>query len=77
MSFTSLTDADRAAMLAAIGVESIDALFTDIPADVRLGRPLALEPALTEAELWAHLSALAARNVRHRQRAQLPRRRRL
>ncbi len=62
MSFTSLTDADRAAMLAAIGVESIDALFTDIPADVRLGRPLALEPALTEAELWAHLSALAARN---------------
>ena len=31
-------------------------------ADVRLGRPLALEPALTEAELWAHLSALAARN---------------
>ncbi|HEY2787829.1 MAG TPA: aminomethyl-transferring glycine dehydrogenase subunit GcvPA [Gaiellales bacterium] len=62
MSFTSLTDADRIAMLAAIGVESIDALFTEIPAGVRLGRPLALEPALTEAELWAHLSGLAARN---------------
>ncbi len=62
MSFTSLTDADLAAMLAAIGVDSIDALFTDIPADVRLDRPLAVEPALTEAELWAHLSELAARN---------------
>ena len=31
VSFTSLTDADRAAMLAAIGVESIDELFADIP----------------------------------------------
>ena len=32
MTFTSLTDADRAAMLAAIGVESIEQLFDDIPA---------------------------------------------
>jgi glycine dehydrogenase subunit 1 len=62
VSFTSLTEADRTAMLAAIGVGSIAELFTDIPADVRLGRPLALEPALTEAELWTHLSELASRN---------------
>jgi glycine dehydrogenase subunit 1 len=63
VSFTSLTDADRAAMLAAIGVSSIDELFAEIPADVRLQRALELEPALTEAELWAHLTELAARNV--------------
>jgi glycine dehydrogenase subunit 1 len=63
VSFTSLTDADRRAMLAAIGVESIAELFTDIPAGVRLGRELRVDPALTEAELWAHLSELASRNV--------------
>ncbi len=63
MSFTSLTDADRAAMLEAIGVGSIAELFSEIPADVRLARPLSVEPALTEAELWAHLSELASRNT--------------
>ena len=31
MSFLSLTDADREAMLAAIGVDSVDELFRDIP----------------------------------------------
>jgi glycine cleavage system P protein (glycine dehydrogenase) subunit 1 len=63
VSFTSLTDADREAMLAAIGVGSIDELFAEIPADVRLGRPLDVGPALTEAELWAHLTELAGKNV--------------
>ena len=63
MTFTSLTDADRAAMLAAIGVESIEQLFDDIPAAVRLGRPLDIGPALSESELHDHMSALAARNV--------------
>jgi len=62
VSFTSLTDADRAAMLAAIGVGSVAELFAEIPADVRLDRPLGVEPALTEAELWTHLSELAGRN---------------
>ena len=32
-------------MLAAIGVASVDELFRDVPAAVRLGRPLDLEPA--------------------------------
>ena len=63
MTFTSLTDADRAAMLAAIGVESIEQLFDDIPAAVRLDRPLDIGPALSESELYDHMAALAARNV--------------
>jgi glycine dehydrogenase subunit 1 len=63
VTFTSLTDADRAAMLAAIGVESIEQLFDDIPAAVRLDRPLDIGPALSESELYDHMSALAARNV--------------
>src|SRR5215212_3449688 len=50
-------------MLEAIGVDSIDELFEQIPVAVRLGRPLHLEPALSEPELVAHLSELASRNV--------------
>jgi glycine cleavage system P protein (glycine dehydrogenase) subunit 1 len=61
--YLSLTDDDRDAMLAEIGVSSVEGLFADVPAGVRLGRPLALEPALSEPELAAHLAELAARNV--------------
>ena len=63
MSYLSLTEADRLAMLEAIGVTSVEELFADLPEQVRLRRPLALEPALSESELVAHLEALAAKNV--------------
>ncbi len=63
MSYLSLTDADREAMLTAIGVGSVDALFEQIPAGVRFDRELDLEPPLSEQELVAHLEELAARNV--------------
>ena len=63
MSQLSLTPADREEMLAAIGVASVDELFRDVPADVRFGRELDLEPALSEPELVRHLEELAARNV--------------
>jgi len=61
--YLALTDADREAMLEAIGVSSVEDLFRDIPESVRFGRSLDLEPALSEQELVAHLSELAARNV--------------
>jgi len=63
VSFLSLTDGDRDAMLAAIGAESIEDLFHDIPESVRFGRELDLEPALSEPELHAHLTELARRNA--------------
>lgn len=63
MSYLSLTDSDRAEMLEAIGVASIDELFRDIPEAVRFDRSLALEPPLSEAELAAHVTELAERNV--------------
>ena len=63
MSYLSLTDADREVMLAAIGVDSIEDLFRDIPAGVRFDRELDLEPPLTEVPLQRHLEELAARNV--------------
>ncbi len=61
--YLSLTDDDREEMLAAIGVSSIDELFEQIPAGVRLGRELDVPPALGEAELMRHLEELAAKNV--------------
>jgi glycine dehydrogenase subunit 1 len=63
VSYLSLTDADREAMLEAIGVASVEQLFEDIPEKVRFGRELDLEPALPEAELVAHLEELASRNA--------------
>jgi glycine dehydrogenase subunit 1 len=62
VSYLSLTDADREAMLAAIGLESVDELFTDIPDSVHFRGELQLEPPLSEPELVAHLEELAARN---------------
>jgi glycine dehydrogenase subunit 1 len=62
VSFLSLTDADREEMLAAIGVESVEELFRDIPEGLRFQGRLNLPPALSEPELVAHLEELAARN---------------
>ena len=62
-SYTSATDQDRRQMLAEIGVGSIEELFADIPQGLRLGRELALDPELSEQEVYEELRALAARNV--------------
>jgi glycine dehydrogenase subunit 1 len=61
--YLSLTDADRAEMLSAIGVSSVEELFEQIPPGVRFDRELDVPPALSELELVAHMSELAARNV--------------
>jgi glycine dehydrogenase subunit 1 len=50
-------------MLAAIGAESIDALFEDVPEAVRLGRPIDLPPGKPEQEVYGYLRDLAALNV--------------
>jgi glycine dehydrogenase subunit 1 len=61
--YTSATDADRREMLAAIGAESVDALFEALPAGVRLDRDLDLAPGMTESQVYERLRALAARNA--------------
>jgi glycine dehydrogenase subunit 1 len=61
--YTSVTDADLSEMLAAIGVGSIDELFADIPAGLRLDRPLPLGEGLSEHEVFEELRALAARST--------------
>ena len=60
--YTSATEADRQAMLEAVGVESLEDLFDAIPAGVRLQRPLNLPAGRPEQEVFDHLSSLAARN---------------
>jgi glycine dehydrogenase subunit 1 len=63
------TPEDQRAMLAAIGVASLDELFDMVPADLRLRRLLDIPPALTELELATHLTQLAARNTSPAQKA--------
>ena len=53
----------RAAMLAAIGVASIDDLFSTIPASARLDRPLDLPAGISEMELSVRLTELAGANA--------------
>jgi glycine dehydrogenase subunit 1 len=61
--YTAVTPEDLRAMLATIGVESIEELFAGVPAGVRLGRELDLPDGLGEAEVYRHLRDLAADNV--------------
>lgn len=62
MRYIPITPRDREEMLAAIGVASTEELFSDIPAEVRLQRPLNLPRALSEIELVRHAKELAGRN---------------
>jgi len=57
------TPEDVAAMLDRIGVERIEDLFANIPANLRLARMLDIPPALTEIELTRHMQALADKNT--------------
>ncbi|MGA0706252.1 MAG: aminomethyl-transferring glycine dehydrogenase, partial [Steroidobacteraceae bacterium] len=57
------TAEERAALLAAVGVESTEDLFSQIPESIRLRRPLAVPGPLSEWELERHFEALASANA--------------
>jgi glycine dehydrogenase subunit 1 len=62
--YTTATEADREAMLAAVGVGSIqDLLAEQIPNALLLQDPLDLPEGLTEQEVYTHLADLAAANT--------------
>jgi glycine dehydrogenase subunit 1 len=63
MRYLPLTEADRRAMLARIGVADIEALFADVPHDKRLSGLADLPRAKGELEVERELGRLAARNV--------------
>jgi glycine dehydrogenase subunit 1 len=60
--FAPHTDEDAQAMLSACGLESLDDLFSHIPANLTLDRELAIPEGLSEMELTAELRRLAGRN---------------
>jgi glycine dehydrogenase subunit 1 len=68
MAYLFNTAEDQRVMLQAIGAASIEALFSSIPPQCRLARPLNLPPAMTELELTQHMTALAGWNVHAGQR---------
>lgn len=62
MAYLYNTPEQQREMLTAIGIGTIAELFEQVPASLRLDRPLSLPPALTEIELESHLQELAGRN---------------
>lgn len=63
MSYLFSTPDEQQQMLQRIGVDSVETLLGQIPAELQLDRPLQMPPALTELELERHLRELASRSV--------------
>ena len=63
MRYLPLTDEDRTAMLADIGVSSIDDLYVDVPQEGRFSGTLELPDHQGELEVERALAAMAAKNV--------------
>ncbi len=63
MRYLPLTPSDRRAMLSAIGVESIDGLFADVPKAAQRGGLVDLPLAQGELEVERAISRMAAKNV--------------
>ncbi len=70
MRYTPTTERDRTAMLAEIGVDTIDDLFADIPPELRFSGTLDIPPGLGEAALVRELGDLASRNAHSAQELQ-------
>jgi glycine dehydrogenase subunit 1 len=60
MSYVSNTETDVKEMLAAIGVSSLDDLFSDIPQEIQLKKKLPLPSPLSEIEIDAQMHKLAS-----------------
>lgn len=63
MAYIPNTDRDREAMLATIGLPSVDALFNDIPASARPAAPPNVPGPLAEWQIAQTMGAQAARNL--------------
>lgn len=62
MGYVTNTPENQQEMLAQIGVSSVADLFQQVPAEVRLNRPLRVPDALSEMELTGMVQKLAAKN---------------
>jgi glycine dehydrogenase subunit 1 len=57
------SDLERREMLSAIGVDSLEELFSNLPAEVRLNRPLAIDPGKSEYEIVDYFRARGEENA--------------
>lgn len=57
------TEQDKREMLDALGIQSVDELFSDIPEDVRFKGELKVSQALSEPELVSYFQALSNKNA--------------
>lgn len=62
MAYIPHTEEDRREMLATIGINTIDELFREIPANLRIAGELDIPSFLSEDKLYIHLRELAAKN---------------
>lgn len=62
MRYVPHTEKDKQAMLATIGVNSVEELFSDIPAGVRLQKPYDIPPGLSEPEVKKLVTSLSKKN---------------
>lgn len=62
-SYVPHTEKDRETMLDFLGIPDTDALFADIPEQIRVTRPLELKAAMSELELERHLGKLSRKNL--------------
>lgn len=67
--FLPMTEQDQQEMLAAIGVEQVDELFSDIPESVRFQGEYNIKPAKSESALLKELTQLADQNANLKQYA--------
>jgi glycine dehydrogenase subunit 1 len=63
MRYLPHTTEEIAAMLATVGLPSLDALYSSIPVEARLGRPLDLPAGVDEPTLMRELEDLAQKNA--------------
>jgi glycine dehydrogenase subunit 1 len=62
-SYIPHTEEDRQKMLEFLQISDSSELFSDIPDQIRMKRPLQLQPAMAELALERHMGKLAAKNV--------------
>ena len=63
MSFIPNTDQDKKEMMDFLGIDSIEELFSDIDASIRLNSPLKLPKPLSEMEITRHMRGMSASNA--------------
>ncbi len=63
MRYLPKSESERREMMAACGASSLDDLFAQLPPEVRLNRPLALEPGKSEYEVVEYFRLRAAENA--------------